>query len=55
MPERAAVPPRTTSARHVPIRLPLLALALLALVLHFTGALDRADDRLGDWLLAHHA
>ncbi|WP_339828820.1 adenylate/guanylate cyclase domain-containing protein [uncultured Arenimonas sp.] len=55
MPERAAVPPRTTSSRHVPIRLPLLALALLALVLHFTGALDRADDRLGDWLLAHHA
>ncbi|GGA75867.1 adenylate/guanylate cyclase domain-containing protein [Arenimonas soli] len=55
MPERASVPPRTTTARHVPIRLPLLALAVLALVLHFTGALDRADDRLGDWLLAHHA
>lgn len=55
MPERAAVPSRTTSARYVPIRLPLLALAVLTLVLHFTGALDRADDRLGDWLLAAHA
>ena len=43
------------SSKHVPIRLPLLALAVLALVLHFAGALDRADDRLGDWMLAQHA
>ncbi|HEX5693818.1 MAG TPA: CHASE2 domain-containing protein, partial [Arenimonas sp.] len=42
-------------SKYVPIRLPLLALAVLALVLHFTGALDRADDRLGDWMLAAHA
>lgn len=43
------------SPKHVPLRLPLLALAVLALLLHLGGMLDRADDRLGDWMLALHA
>lgn len=46
---------RMTRTKHVPLRLPLLALAVITLALHVAGALDRADDRLGDWLVAWHA
>ncbi|MDY0020923.1 adenylate/guanylate cyclase domain-containing protein [Arenimonas caeni] len=42
-------------SKHVPIRLPLLALTVLAIVLQLGGVLERADNRLGDWLLAGHA
>ena len=41
--------------KHVPIRLPLLALAVLALALQLSGLLERTDNRLGDWLLQAHA
>jgi len=44
-----------SSPKHVPIRLPLLALAVLALVLQLSGLLERTDNRLGDWLLQAHA
>lgn len=42
-------------SKHVPIRLPLLALAVLALALQLSGLLERTDNRLGDWLLQAHA
>lgn len=42
-------------SKQVSVRLPLLVLAAIALVLQFSGLLDRADHRLGDWLLARHA
>ncbi|WP_146909424.1 CHASE2 domain-containing protein [Arenimonas daejeonensis] len=38
-----------------PVRLPLLALALVALALQISGYLDRADDALADVMLARHA
>lgn len=44
-----------TAPKHVPLRLPLLALAVFALALHLGGLLDRADNRLGDAMLQAHA
>lgn len=43
------------SPKHVPIRLPLLALAVLAVALQFSGLLERTDNRVGDWLLQAQA
>jgi adenylate cyclase len=42
-------------AKRAPLRLPLLALAVIALVLWLAGLLDRADNSLGDQMLARHA
>ncbi|KAA2286048.1 adenylate/guanylate cyclase domain-containing protein [Arenimonas fontis] len=42
-------------AKHAPIRLPLLVLALVALALQLSGWLDRLDHRLGDLQLRWHA
>ncbi|MCM2355954.1 MAG: adenylate/guanylate cyclase domain-containing protein [Arenimonas sp.] len=41
--------------KQVSVRLPLLVLAAIALALQLSGLLERADHRLGDWLLARHA
>ncbi|MBW8311634.1 MAG: adenylate/guanylate cyclase domain-containing protein [Rhizobium sp.] len=41
--------------KQVSVRLPLLVLAAIALALQLSGLLERADHRLGDWLLAQHA
>lgn len=42
-------------AKRAPLRLPLLVLAIAALVLWLAGALDRADDSLSDALMVRHA
>lgn len=41
--------------KQVSVRLPLLVLAAIALALQLSGLLERADHRVGDWLLARHA
>lgn len=41
--------------KRVSVRLPLLVLAAIALALQLSGLLERADHRVGDWLLARHA
>lgn len=38
-----------------PLLIPFAVLAALAALLHFSGALDRIDNRLGDFLLVHEA
>ncbi|HEX6591114.1 MAG TPA: CHASE2 domain-containing protein, partial [Moraxellaceae bacterium] len=38
-----------------PLLVPLVLLAALAALLHFSGALDRLDNRLGDFLLQHES
>ena len=42
-------------AKPAPLRLPLLALALLAAALWLAGTLERADNALGDAMLRWHA
>jgi adenylate cyclase len=41
--------------RQRPLLIPLLLLVVVAALLHFTGALDRIDNRFGDFLLVHDA
>lgn len=41
--------------KKTPLLVPLLLLALLASLLHVSGALDRLDNRLGDFLLQHES
>lgn len=41
--------------KRTPLLIPLALLALLGALLQFTGALDRIDNRFGDFLLVHDA
>lgn len=41
--------------RQRPLLIPLAALLIMAVALHFSGLLDRIDNRLGDAFLAQHA
>jgi adenylate cyclase len=55
LPGNSATGFRMSRAKPAPLRLPLLALALLAAALWLAGSLERVDNALGDELLRWHS